>query len=190
VGGWPASTGRAMASLPWPARRALEVGRSRCTNLSAGYDGWVLLGTQWATLEAACAATGFFYRRWSSLRRGTGRLGCSRPLPGGCSASPGSRLDDLHPRVLTVARPANALRVKRRGEGKVVPARDHDFLSALAVPGRTASLVRVMRRLGAPFGSTTQGRMPRRQTAVGPEERSPCLRPAFGSACPRSRIAA
>jgi len=33
------------------------------TNLSAGHDGWVLLGTQWATLEAACAATGFTYRR-------------------------------------------------------------------------------------------------------------------------------
>jgi len=33
------------------------------TNLSAGHDGWVLLGTQWATLEAACAATGFYYRR-------------------------------------------------------------------------------------------------------------------------------
>jgi len=32
-------------------------------NLSAGHDGWVLLRTQWATLEAACAATGFFYRR-------------------------------------------------------------------------------------------------------------------------------
>ena len=28
------------------------------TNLSAGHDGWVLLGTGWATLDAACAATG------------------------------------------------------------------------------------------------------------------------------------
>ncbi len=33
------------------------------TNLSAGHDGWVLLGSQWATLEAACAATGFTDRR-------------------------------------------------------------------------------------------------------------------------------
>ncbi len=33
------------------------------TNRSAGHDGWVLLGTQRATLEAACAATGFTYRR-------------------------------------------------------------------------------------------------------------------------------
>jgi len=33
------------------------------TNRSAGHDGWVLLGTRWATLEAACAATGFTYRR-------------------------------------------------------------------------------------------------------------------------------
>jgi len=33
------------------------------TNLSAGHDGWVLLGTQWDSLEAACAATGFYYRR-------------------------------------------------------------------------------------------------------------------------------
>ncbi len=33
------------------------------TNRSAGHDGWVLLGSQWATLVAACAATGFTYRR-------------------------------------------------------------------------------------------------------------------------------
>ncbi len=33
------------------------------TNLSAGHDGWVLLGTRWATLDAACTATGFTYRR-------------------------------------------------------------------------------------------------------------------------------
>jgi len=33
------------------------------TNRSAGHDGWVLLGTRWTTLEAACAATGFTYRR-------------------------------------------------------------------------------------------------------------------------------
>jgi len=32
------------------------------TNLAAGHDGWVLLGTQWATLDAECAATGFASR--------------------------------------------------------------------------------------------------------------------------------
>jgi len=32
-------------------------------NRSAGHDGWVLLGTQWATLGAECAATGFASRR-------------------------------------------------------------------------------------------------------------------------------
>lgn len=33
------------------------------TDRSAGHDGWVLLGTQWPTLDAACAATGFASRR-------------------------------------------------------------------------------------------------------------------------------
>jgi len=33
------------------------------TNLYTGHDGWALLGTGWATLDAACAATGFTYRR-------------------------------------------------------------------------------------------------------------------------------
>jgi len=33
------------------------------TNRLAGHDGWLLLGAQWATLDVACAATGFTYRR-------------------------------------------------------------------------------------------------------------------------------
>ncbi len=48
---------------PRDERRRLAGQGARPTNLSAGHDGWVLLGTQWATLDAACTATGFIYRR-------------------------------------------------------------------------------------------------------------------------------
>ena len=61
VTGWSFGGGRVLPRETSPGSRQVKV--HDLTNRSAGHDGWVLLGTQWATLEAACAATGFSYRR-------------------------------------------------------------------------------------------------------------------------------